>query len=221
MKKFYIIPLLFLLCTCTHNLNEKTITVFKGYDIEKFIRERFVDRVSLPNRFALFLDRVLPLPDRGLLSKRDELRRKNFIYKAYFTDANSSYLTMPTDDLRLFCRQGDGDFLQTKKFQKDYFVRKDFYPVTHFYAVDDKVISEMEIMIKSENSLPSDARRAYRDVYERGYFGDFVCMVAGKEIWAVAIHPIGFSPKDNRAGANQLGNANLLLLQIMPLVSHP
>jgi len=217
MKKFYLSLFLFLTLACTSKLDEKTVAAFKGYNIEKFIRERFIDKISLPNKFALFLDKGLPHPNGNSLNEVDEFHKKNFIFKAYFTAENSSKLSMPADDLNLFCKQSGGEFLQTKKFQKDYFVRKDFYPVTYFYAADNKLTSETKIMTYSENLMPSDAKSTYDDLSKRGYFGDFTCVNSGKEIWAVAIHPIGFSSKDNQPSANQLGNANLLLLQIMPI----
>lgn len=93
MKINCVLILLFMADTsCSQNfsLTEKTIAQYQNYDLNTFIKERFIERAGVEGsllRFNIFLDKTLPKTQTNLQSTEDleNFRKKNSIHKAYYT----------------------------------------------------------------------------------------------------------------------------------------
>lgn len=222
MKRNRVLILLFMAATsCSQNfsLTEKTIAQYQNYDLNTFIKERFIERDGVEGsllRFNIFLDKTLPKTQTNLPSTEDleNFRKKNSIHKAYYT-SNTNYLSMPKRDLELFCKTKGGQFLLTKSISRN-FVRERYLLVVASAIKNKEILNSNQLAEFDYYSGSKSAVSGYQEGIENGYFGEFSCETEKEKIsvlWKVGIYPIGFIPKK----AMSQTDAHTLLLQIIQI----
>ncbi len=222
MKKNFILVLFVLTavsCSQNFSLTEKTIAQYQNYDLNTFIKERFIERAGVEGsllRFNIFLDKTLPKTQTNLPSTEDleNFRKKNSIHKAYYT-SNTNYLSMPKRDLELFCKTKGGQFLLTKSISRN-FVRERYSLVVASAIKNKEILNSNQLAEFDYYSGSKSAVNGYQEGIENGYFGEFSCETEKGKIsvlWKVGIYPIGFIPKK----AMSQTDAHTLLLQIIQI----
>lgn len=221
MKKFWFFILLFLVNTsCSQNfsLTEKTITKYQNYDLKNFIQERFIERSGVEGsllKVNIFLDKTLPRTQKNLPSTEDleNFRKKNSIYKAYYT-SNTKYLSMPKRDLELFCKAQDGRFSLAKSISRN-FVRDRYSAVIAIAIKNKEILNRNQLAEFDYYSGSQSAVTGYQEGVDNEYFGEFNCISekSNEAFWRVGIYPIGFIPKK----AMSQTDSHTLLLQIIQI----
>ncbi len=216
-----LILLLMAMASCSQNfsLTEKTIAQYQNYDLNTFIKERFIERAGVEGsllRFNVFLDKTLPKTQTNLPSTEDleNFRKKNSIHKAYYT-SNTNYLSMPKRGLELFCKTKGGQFLLTKSISRN-FVRERYSLVVASAIKNKEILNSNQLAEFDYYSGSKSAVSGYQEGIENGYFGEFSCETEKEKIsvlWKVGIYPIGFIPKK----AMSQTDAHTLLLQIIQI----
>ena len=205
-------------CSQNFSLTDTTITKYKNYDLKSFIQERFIERSGMEGSLSkvnIFLDKTLPKTQKNLPSTEDleNFRKKNSIYKAYYT-SNTKYLSMPKRDLELFCKAQGGRFSLTKSISRNSV--RDKYSTVVASAIKNKEILDRNQLAEFDYYSGSQSAVAgYQEGMENGYFGEFSCILekSNEIFWRVGIYPIGFIPKK----AMSQTDAHTLLLQIIQI----
>lgn len=220
-EKIWIFILLFLVNTsCSQNfsLTEKTIAKYQNYNLKSFIQERFIERSGAEGSLSkvnIFLDKTLPKTQKNLPSAEDleNFRKKNSIYKAYYT-SNIKYLSMPKKDLELLCKAQGGRFSLIQSISRN-FVRAKYLAIIASSIKNKEILDRNQLAEFDYYSGSQSAVAGYQEGMENGYFGEFSCVSekSNETLWRVGIYPIGFIPKK----AMSQTDAHTLLLQIIQI----